>query len=59
MVLICEHRYHETCFRTLGLKCLYCFKYLSDSIDELSQSYNQRLQMDKDIKKWADSESEN
>ncbi|GET64460.1 hypothetical protein GLOIN_2v1830060 [Rhizophagus irregularis DAOM 181602=DAOM 197198] len=59
MVLNCGHGYHETCFRTLGLKCPHCFKYLSDSIDELSQSYNQRLQMDEDIKKWADCESEN
>jgi hypothetical protein len=53
MVLICGYGYHETCFQTLGLKCPHCFKYLSNSIDELLQSYNQRLQMDEDIKKMS------
>ena len=48
-MLICGHGYHETCFRILGLRCPHCFNYLSDSIEELSLSYNQRLQMNENI----------
>ena len=48
-ILICGHGYHETCFRISGLRCLHCFNYLSDSIEELSQSYNQRLKMNDNI----------
>ncbi len=45
-VLICGHAYHEECFRILGLKCEHCYKYLDKSIDELTKSYNQRLQLE-------------
>ncbi|CAB4425332.1 unnamed protein product [Rhizophagus irregularis] len=55
-VLTCGHGYHETCFHTLGLHCPHCFNYLSDSIEELSQSYNHRLRMSEDIDSWTDSQ---
>ena len=45
-VLICGHAYHEECFRVLGLKCEHCYKYLDESIDELTKSYNQRLHLE-------------
>ncbi|RHZ82280.1 hypothetical protein Glove_110g21 [Diversispora epigaea] len=38
IVLICEYAYHEECFDRIGLKCQYCFDYLSASIDELTPS---------------------
>lgn len=55
-VLICGHGYHETCFHILGLRCPHCFNYLSDSIEELSQSYNHRLRMSEDIDSRKDSQ---
>jgi hypothetical protein len=58
-VLICGHGYHETCFYNLGLRCLHCFNYLSNSIEELSQSYNQRLRMNEDVDNWMDVETQN
>jgi hypothetical protein len=48
-VLICGHAYHEECFQKLGLRCHHCYSYLATSIDELTQSYNNRLHMDEDI----------
>ncbi|CAI2196983.1 7766_t:CDS:1, partial [Funneliformis geosporum] len=30
----------------LGLKCEHCYKYLDKSIDELTKSYNQKLQLE-------------
>jgi len=55
-VLICGHGYHETCFYILGLRCPHCFDYLSGSIDELSKSYNHRLQLSEEIDSWTDSQ---
>jgi hypothetical protein len=52
LVLICEHSYHK-------LHCSHCFNYLSDSIDELSRSYNYRLQVNEDIDSWTDSQVQN
>jgi len=34
---------------------IYCFKYLSISIDELTQTFNERLQMNNDIENEFDS----
>jgi hypothetical protein len=34
------------------LRCPHCFNYLSSSIEELSQSYNQRLRTSEDIENW-------
>ncbi|UZO22821.1 uncharacterized protein OCT59_015170 [Rhizophagus irregularis] len=45
-VLICGHAYHEECFQVLGLKCEHCYKYLDKSINELTNSYNQRLHLE-------------
>ncbi|CAG8803206.1 7115_t:CDS:2, partial [Gigaspora rosea] len=42
-VLICGHAYHEKCFQLQGLRCKHCFLYLSKAIDDLADSYNQRL----------------
>ncbi|RHZ86530.1 hypothetical protein Glove_50g9 [Diversispora epigaea] len=54
IVLICRHAYHEECFDRIGLKCQYCFEYLSASIDELSHSFNERLKMNIDIENEFD-----
>ena len=48
-VLICGHAYHEECFQKLGFRCHHCYSYLAASIDKLTQSYNNRLHMNKDI----------
>ena len=42
----------------MGSKCIYCFEYLSDSIDELTKSFNERLQMELDIENEFDSPSD-
>ncbi|RHZ76961.1 hypothetical protein Glove_187g6 [Diversispora epigaea] len=54
IVLICGHAYHEECFDRIGLKCQYCFDYLSASIDELTHSFNERLKMNIDIENEFD-----
>ncbi|RHZ89109.1 hypothetical protein Glove_19g437 [Diversispora epigaea] len=54
IVLICGHAYHEECFDRIGLKCQYCFEYLSVSIDELSHSFNEQLKMNIDIENEFD-----
>ena len=54
IVLICGHAYHEECFNRIGLKCQYCFNYLSASIDELTYSFNERLKMNIDIENEFD-----
>ncbi|UZO00234.1 uncharacterized protein OCT59_001486 [Rhizophagus irregularis] len=46
-VLICGHAYHEECFQKLAT-----------SIDELTQSYNNRLHMDEDINNEFDIKNE-
>jgi len=61
-VLICGHAYHEECFRVLGLKCEHCYKYLDKSINELTNSYNQRLhleeaQLESDINEEMDEDN--
>jgi len=43
-VLICGHGYHNVCFQKMGFKCYHCLDYLSDGIDLLSSSYNDRLE---------------
>jgi len=53
-VLICGHAFHEECFKILGLHCEHCFKYLSASIDDLTSSYNNRLQMKNDTSNKSD-----
>jgi hypothetical protein len=55
-VLICGHSYHEECFRVLRLQCNYCYSYLSGAIDDLTKSYNERLNMDEDINNEPDLE---
>ncbi|CAB5381415.1 unnamed protein product [Rhizophagus irregularis] len=57
-VLICGHAYHEECFQKLGLRCHHCYSYLATSIDELTQSYNNRLHMDEDINNEFDIKNE-
>jgi hypothetical protein len=47
-VKLCGHAYHDDCWNKLNCICVYCHNYLSDSIDELSKSYNKRLEMDND-----------
>ncbi|RHZ84376.1 hypothetical protein Glove_82g91 [Diversispora epigaea] len=54
IVLICGHAYHEECFDRIGLKCQYCFDYLSASIDELTHSFNEWLKMNIDIENEFD-----
>jgi hypothetical protein len=54
--------YHKECFRVLDLKCEHCCKYLDKSIDELTESYNQRLhleetQLESDINEEMDEDS--
>ena len=44
-VLNCGHAYHIQCFAIAEYKCHYCFEYLSEAIEELSQSYNERLNL--------------
>ena len=39
----CGHACHDECWKKLNFLCIHCHKYLSDSIDELSKSYNNRL----------------
>ncbi|RGB42067.1 hypothetical protein C1646_751404 [Rhizophagus diaphanus] len=61
-VLICVHAYHEECFRVLGLKFEQCCKYLDKSINELTNSYNQRLhleeaQLESDINEEMDEDN--
>ncbi|CAG8824852.1 35718_t:CDS:1, partial [Racocetra persica] len=48
-VLICGHAYHDECFKIMGFYCDSCFKYLCHSIDELANSYNERLQLDENL----------
>ena len=48
-VLICGHFYHEKCFHVLKLKCNHRYTYLSGPIDDLTKSYNERLNMNEDI----------
>jgi len=55
-VLICGHSYHEECFQVLRLQCNYCYSYLSGAIDDLTKSYNERLNMDEDINNEPDLE---
>lgn len=55
-ILICGHSYHENCFQILGSYCHYCLEYLSNSIEELSRSYNERLRMNEDVNSWIDPE---
>ncbi|CAB5373292.1 unnamed protein product [Rhizophagus irregularis] len=38
----------------LGSKCIYCYEYLSSSIDKLTRSFNERLQMESDIENEFD-----
>ncbi|PKY46395.1 hypothetical protein RhiirA4_543297 [Rhizophagus irregularis] len=45
-VLIYGHAYHQECFTKLGSKYIYCYEYLPLSIDELTRSFNERLQME-------------
>ncbi|CAJ0852597.1 8939_t:CDS:2 [Entrophospora sp. SA101] len=55
-VLLCGHSYHEECFWVLRLQCNYCYSYLSGVIDDLTKSYNERLNMDEDINNEPDLE---
>jgi hypothetical protein len=54
-VLICGHAYHHECFIRMGSKCVYCFEYLSSSIDELTKSFNERLHLESDVENEFDS----
>jgi len=45
----CGHAYHDECWTRLNFLCIYCHDYLSNSIDELTESYNKRLEMTNDI----------
>ncbi|EXX70386.1 hypothetical protein GLOIN_2v1777062 [Rhizophagus irregularis DAOM 181602=DAOM 197198] len=45
-VLIYGHAYHQECFTKLESKYIYCYEYLPLSIDELTRSFNERLQME-------------
>lgn len=38
----------------LGSKCIYCYEYLSSSIDKLTRSFNERLQIESDIENEFD-----
>ena len=38
----------------LGSKCIYCYEYLSSSIDKLTRSFNERLQMESNIENEFD-----
>src|SRR5436190_684275 len=48
-VMPCGHAYHDECWIRLNSLCVYCYDYLSNSIDELAKSYNKRLEMVNDI----------
>ena len=48
-VLICGHAYHDQCFENMGSKCCFCFEYFCAGIDELSKSYNERLEMNMNL----------
>ena len=39
-VKLCGHAYHDDCWNRFDCICIHCHNYLSDSIDELSKSYN-------------------
>ena len=41
----CGHAYHDECWTRLNFSCIYCHNYLTNSIDELTKSYNKRLEM--------------
>ena len=45
----CGHAYHDECWKKLNFQCTYCHDYLSSCIDELTKSYNKRLEMINDI----------
>ncbi|CAH1768594.1 10422_t:CDS:1, partial [Entrophospora sp. SA101] len=47
-VKLCGHAYHDDCWNKSDCICIHCHSYLSASIDELSKSYNKRLEMDND-----------
>ena len=47
--------YHRECFIRIGLKCIYCFEYLSSFIDELTKSFNECLHLESDIENELDS----
>ena len=48
-VLNCGHAYHEQCFINIGLKCTFCLKYFCTGVEELSKSYNKRLEMNMNL----------
>ena len=48
-VMPCGHAYHDECWIKLNFSCTYCHYYLSNSIDELTKSYNKRLEMANDV----------
>ncbi|RHZ79494.1 hypothetical protein Glove_144g36 [Diversispora epigaea] len=54
IVLICGYAYHKKCFDRIGLKCQYCFDYLSASIDELTHLFNKWLKINIDIENEFD-----
>ena len=43
-VLICGHAYHYECFQKLDFRCQYCLEYFINGLQELSNSYNERLE---------------
>jgi hypothetical protein len=44
----CGHAYHDECWIKLNFLCVHCYNYLSNSIDKLVKSYNERLEMNND-----------
>ncbi|GES73473.1 hypothetical protein GLOIN_2v1778876 [Rhizophagus clarus] len=54
--------FFDEIWKNNGLKCEHCYKYLDKSIDELTKSYNQRLnleetQLESDINEEIDEDS--
>jgi hypothetical protein len=47
-VMPCGHAYHDECWIKLNFLCVYCYNYLSNSIDKLVKSYNEQLKMNND-----------
>ena len=44
--LACGHAYHNECFARNEYKCLYCLKFIEDSVDEQVQSLLEHLKWD-------------
>jgi len=43
-VFICGHSYHLECFEKMDFKCQYCLQYYIEGIQNLGNSYNERLE---------------